>query len=160
MDQQNLNTTTNQIFERLLELLAINASFETSVEENEGAFVVNVEMQEVDESGLLIGSRGTTLNAIQSFLALSLRQSVGQWVPVRLDVGNWRGRHEDYLEDLASQTAERAVTTGEPQYLYNLSPSQRRVIHVALSKRSDVTSESQGEGVERCLIVTAKSETK
>ncbi len=160
MDPEKLKATANQIFERLLELLAINADFETSVEENEGTFVVKIEMEEVEESGLLIGSRGSTLNAIQSFLALSLRQSVGQWVPVRLDIGNWRSRHEDYLEDLAEQTAERAISTGEPQYLYNLSPAQRRIIHMALSQRSDVSSESQGEGAERCLIVTAKSETK
>jgi len=156
MDQENLKNKTSETLERLLELLAINADFETTVEKSEEGYVVNIEMGEVSESGLLIGSRGSTLNAIQSFLALSLRQAVDEWVPVRLDIGNWRGRHEDYLEDLASQAAERALATGEPQYLYNLNAAQRRVIHVAISERKDVLSESQGEGSERYLIVTAK----
>lgn len=156
MDQKKIETQTTKILERLLELLTINADFATKVEEADGSLVVNVDMTEVSESGLLIGARGSTLNAIQSFLALSLRQQTGEWLPVRLDIGNWRGRHEDYLEDLAGQAAERALATYEPQYLYNLSPSQRRVIHIAIAKREDVVSESQGEGLERHLIISAK----
>ncbi len=155
MNQKNIESLTSNVLDRLLELLMINADFEIKVQK-EGSLSVNVNIEEVEESGLLIGARGSTLNAIQSFLALSLRQKTGEWLPVRLDIGNWRGRHEDYLEELATQTAERALATNEPQYLYNLTPSQRRIIHMAITKRKDVISESQGEGLERHLIVSAK----
>jgi len=57
------------------------------------------------------------------------------------------------LKNLAEQTAQRAIETSEPQNLYNLNPSQRRVIHMYLSENDDIVTESEGEGYERYLVI-------
>jgi spoIIIJ-associated protein len=156
--KENLEKETKKLTEELLKLLDFEGEvlIERKEPEESGEEVLSVKIVSPSESGLLIGAHGATLNAIQSFLAMALRQKTGEWKRVILDVGEWRERHEDYLKDLGEQAAERARVTGEPQYLYNLTPSQRRIIHVVLSKEDDIATESQGEGEGRYLVVKPK----
>jgi spoIIIJ-associated protein len=72
-----------------------------------------------------------------------------------VNVGDYMQKQEEQLRDLAAATAERARETGDPQLLYNLNPSQRRIIHMALSEE-DVETVSEGEGRDRHLVVSLK----
>src|SRR3990172_1360376 len=92
----------------------------------------------------------------EEVLGMMVRQETGEWKRVLVNVGDWREKQEEYLTQMAKTTAERAKTTGEPQPLYNLTPAQRRVIHMALSEDSEIETESQGEGEERYLVVKPK----
>jgi spoIIIJ-associated protein len=121
--------------------------------ENE-AILVNIQTE--DEAGLLIGNRGDTLDSIQSVLGMIYRQRSGEWKRVLVNVADWREKQEDRFSRLAIQAAERAKASGEAQTLYNLSPSQRRMVHLALVGDKEVVTESQGEGKERYLIVRPK----
>jgi len=85
-----------------------------------------------------------------------VKRKLGEWVRLILNVGDWREREEIHLKELASQTAARAKETQEPQALYNLTPAQRRVIHLFLSADPEIETESQGEGKERFLTVRKK----
>ncbi|OGM75159.1 hypothetical protein A2382_04340 [Candidatus Woesebacteria bacterium RIFOXYB1_FULL_38_16] len=153
----DLEKETKKLTEKLLSLLNVEATVVVSeIESKEKEKSISVEIETKDESGLLIGAHGINLNAIQSFLALTLRQKTGEWIMVSVDVGQWRARHEDYLNQLAVQASDRARLTKEPQYLYNLTPAQRRIIHMHLSSENDITTESEGEGENRYLIVKVK----
>ena len=140
--------------EKLLELMGTKAKAAVSEDKENEAFVVNIETEE--ERGLLIGHHGETINAIQAALGMMVRQEEGEWKRIIVNVGDWRERQEEQLVKLASEVAERAKQTGEPQPLYNLTPAQRRVVHLELSKDAEVTSESTGEGSERYLVVKPK----
>ena len=140
---------------KLLELMGTKAKSTVSEDKENEAFVVNIETEE--ERGLLIGHHGETINAIQAALGMMVRQEEGEWKRIMVNVGDWRERQEEQLVKLASEVAERAKQTGEPQPLYNLTPAQRRVVHLELSKDTEVTSESTGEGSERYLVVKPKS---
>ena len=94
--------------------------------------------------------------SIQTILGILLKQKTGEWKRVTVDVGDYLEKEEGYLKNLAESTAARAKETGEPQNLYNLKPSQRRIIHMELSKDSSISTESVGEGEERYLVVSAK----
>jgi len=149
-------TYVADLIEKLLEKLEVKAQVEVGIEEAEEEVQVNVVINPEDETGLLIGSHGSTLNAIQSFIALSIKQSTGEWARVSMDIGDWRQKHDEHLEDLATQASSRAKETGEPQHLYNLSPSQRRIVHMALSKEEGIETESEGEGLGRYLVIKKK----
>lgn len=73
------------------------------------------------------------------------------------NVGDWRQRQEEYLLDLADESAKRALETGEPQHLYNLNAGQRRVIHLSLAEKKDIETTSEGEGRERYLVIRPAS---
>lgn len=118
--------------------------------------VVEVNVKTDQDTGLLIGRRGETLGAIQSFLSLGARQHLGDWVRVVVNIGDWRDKEEERLKDLAAQVADRAKSTGESQTLYNLTAGQRRIVHMALSEDKEVETSSEGEGSERYLVVKPK----
>ena len=126
-----------------------------SVEESEESVVVNIDTDK--HKGLLIGARGETLTSFQTVLNLILRNEVGDWQNVVVNIGDWREKQEDYLVSLAKQAATRATETGRPQNLYNLNPSQRRVVHTHLSEDESVESFSEGEGRDRYLVVRSKN---
>ena len=151
---QNKVKILQELVDELLSLMATKAKAEASYDKDNEAFVVNIDAG--DETGLLIGKKGETLLGIQTILGFLLKQKTGEWNRLLVNVGDYREKEEGYLKDLAASTAQRAKETGEPQNLYNLKAWQRRVIHLALSEDKSITTESEGEGEERYLIIKAK----
>jgi len=140
---------------KLLSLMGSRAKVSVSSDKADQAVLINLETDE--ETGLLIGRQGETLMAIQTILGMIARKNFEEWVRIIVNVGDWREKQESRLKELATQTGLRAKETGEPQYLYNLAPNQRRIIHLTLSEDKELETESQGEGKERYLIVRKKS---
>ncbi len=140
--------------EELLKKMGSKASVEVVEDKENEALVINIKTD--DETGLLIGHHGETLTAIQSVLGMMLRQKIGEWVRVIVNIGDWREKQEEHLKVLAREAAERAKQTGEPQPIYNLTPAQRRVVHMELSEDKTVMTESTGEGEERYLVISLK----
>lgn len=150
----DITSLTEKMANKLLSLMETKAQAKVSEDKKNEAVRVDIETEE--ETGLLIGRHGETIEAIQSLLGMMLKKKTGDWVRVIVDVGGWREKQEDKLRDLANQTAERAKETGEGQPLYNLSPAQRRIIHLTLADDPDIETESAGEGEERYLIIRPK----
>jgi len=144
----------SKIIEKLFKLLGIDTSFEIREDKKQEALMVDIQAD--DGAGLIIGNRGRNLNSIQTITGIMLWNITGDWKRVILDVGNWREKEETRLKELASKTAERVKETGESQPIYNLSPAQRRIIHLSLSEEGDVKTESVGEGDERYVVVALK----
>jgi len=151
---QNKVKILQKLADELLSLMSTKAKAEVSYDKENEAFTVNLDAG--DETGLLIGKKGETLLGIQTVLGFLLKQKVGEWNRILVNVGDYREKEEGYLKDLAATTAQRAKETGEPQNLYNLKAWQRRIIHLVLSEDKDLTTESEGEGEERYLIIKSK----
>jgi len=145
---------TQKFVDELLTLMASQAKAEVTLDKTNDVLLVNIDSGE--ETGLLIGRQGETLLALQSIIGIAVKQLLGEWKRVAVDIADWREKQEEHLKDLATSTALRAIETGEDQPLYNLTPAQRRVVHMALAERDDVTSESVGEGPDRYLVIKVK----
>ena len=142
--------TIEKLTKELFSLAGVDVKIVVS-ENEEGVYEVNLETPE--ETGLLIGFRGENINAIQTVLGIMVKGVTGEWVRIVVNVGDYRQKQEQKLFVLADQSADRAIETKEPQPIYNLTAGQRRIIHMYLSKRGDVLTESQGEEPERFLVV-------
>lgn len=145
--------TIQNLAEKLLELSGVSAQVEV-IDLGENTYEINLSTD--DETGLLIGFRGENLNAIQIVLRLMLKNQTGEWVRLFVNVGDYRQKQEEKLKELADQTADRAISTKEPQPIYNLNAAQRRVVHMHLSERKDIVTESEGIEPERYLVVRPK----
>ena len=154
MAKVNIVKKTEDFTAKLLKLIGVEAELEVYEDKENDAIKVDVKSE--SEVGLLIGKRGDTLFSIQSIIGLYLKQITDEWVRVIVNVGDWREKEEQYLKNLAETTATRAKDTGKDQELYNLNPSQRRIVHMVLSEIEEVETESQGEGKERYLVVRPK----
>lgn len=153
--KETINTT--EAIEKLTKELFTLAGVDVKVsvtENEEENYEVNLETSE--ETGLLIGFRGENINAIQTVLGIMVKGVTGEWVRLIVNIGDYRQKQEQKLFDLADQSADRAIETKEPQPIYNLTAGQRRIIHMHLSKRDDVVTESQGVEPERFLVVKSK----
>ena len=137
--------------DKLLELMGTKAKAVVSEDKENEALKVDIETE--TETGLLIGRHGETLDALQVILGMMLFQESKEWSRIVVNVGDWREKQEDQLKSLALQAAERARETGEPQSLFNLNASQRRIVHLILSEEKDIETESSGEGKERFLVI-------
>ncbi len=106
-----------------------------------------------DDSGLLIGRRGQTLQALQFLVTLIVRKKLGEDVRVVLDVENYRQRRENSLRDMAAKVASRVSQTNRSITLEPMSPADRRIIHTSLSEYPGVRTESAGEGENRKVTI-------
>ena len=153
MTKANMNSNIQKLTEELLSLAGVSAQVEV-IDLGENTYEVNLSTD--DETGLLIGFRGENINAIQTVLGIMLKGQTGEWARLVVNVGDYREKQEEKLKELADQSADRAVETKEPQPIYNLNAAQRRVVHMHLSERTDITTESEGVEPERYLVVKSK----
>ncbi len=70
-----------------------------------------------------------------------------------IDINNYRKERERLILELAKAAAQKAVTTKQAVLLPAMNPYERRLIHVELSIRPDVKTESVGEGRERGVSI-------
>lgn len=136
--------------QKLLDLVGIQGEITVSPNgENEG-FAVKIE---TEQAGVLIGRHGETISALQFILSQIIFKLTGEWKRITVDCGDYRERHQENLENIARQVADKVKSTGEAQKIYDLSPNDRRIIHTILSEDSGVSTHSEGEGRERYLVV-------
>ena len=110
-----------------------------------------------EDSGLLIGRRGQTLQALQFLVNLIVRKQFED-VRVALDVERYRERRESSLRDMASKVAERVVQTSRSVTLEPMSPADRRIVHTTLTDNPSVTTESTGVGDDRKVTIMPQRE--
>ena len=106
-----------------------------------------------EDSGLLIGRRGQTLQALQFLVTLIVRRQLDEDVRVVLDVENYRQRRETSLRDMADKVASRVAQTNRSITLEPMPPADRRIIHTSLAEHPGVRTESAGEGENRKVTI-------
>ena len=110
---------------------------------------------EGDDLGILIGRRGQTLTSFQYITRLILANRVKGWVPISVDVEGYKKRRYEALQGLALRLADQVKATHRPMTLEPMSADERRIVHLTLSERTDVTTHSIGVGDERKVTITA-----
>jgi spoIIIJ-associated protein len=106
-----------------------------------------------EDSGLLIGRRGQTLQSLQFLVNLIVRKKFGEDVRVVMDVENYRQRRESSLREMALKVASRVVQTSRSITLEPMSPADRRIVHTSLTDHPGVTTESMGIGEDRKVTI-------
>ncbi len=104
-------------------------------------------------SGLLIGKRGKTLQALQYLVGKILQREMGESVSVVVDTENYRSKRESGLVDLAQQLSEKVKKARRPLTTGPLNAHDRRVVHLALKEDQEVRTKSKGEGNLRKVVI-------
>ena len=104
-----------------------------------------------DEPQILIGEIGQTLAEIQHLLKAILRRKIEteEAFYIDLDINDYKKKKNEYLRELARSAADEVSLSKKEKILSPMPAYERRVIHMELAGRSDVVSESIGEGPER-----------
>jgi spoIIIJ-associated protein len=106
--------------------------------------------------GLLIGTRGETLNALQSIARLMTGHVTRHRPSFIVDVEGYRERREQALARLARRMADKVIQGGRPVTLEPMPANERRIIHVTLRDHERVVTQSAGEGNHRRVQILPK----
>lgn len=107
-------------------------------------------------SGLLIGKRGQTLEAIQYLVEKIVNKQIQQRIRVLVDVEGYLKTRKINLQKLANKMAEKAKRTQKPVTIGQMNAYDRRTVHLYLKSNTAVRTQSIGEGYYRKLIVFPK----
>lgn len=151
-DDASPASAANAVLARILEASGVNVTrtLRSAHDEDAGGPVIDLAGE---DSGLLIGRRGQTLQALQFLVTLIVRRQLGEDVRVVLDVENYRQRRETSLRDMAAKVASRVAQTNRSITLEPMSPADRRIIHTSLSQHPEVRTQSAGEGENRKVTI-------
>lgn len=150
MDKKTF-TKAKELIKNTLKLMEVDAKA-IGVELGEDVIEVQINLPE-EELGVFIGHHGETIASLQLVLALLVNRRLNQWVPVRVNVGDYRERRYEILVKKADQAAQRAIDSGQEVIVPNLNSFERRQIHMYFANNNLVRTESRGTEPFRQLVV-------
>ena len=118
-----------------------------------------LEIQGSDIS-MVIGHRGETLDALQYLACLVANTEKTGYHRVTLDVGNYREKRKETLENLGRKIAEKALRTGKICSLEPMNPYERRIIHAVVQEMDGVISWSDGQEYNRHIVIGPEGSDK
>lgn len=136
-------------------LAAFGAEGTVEVGREEDDFEVRVHG---DNLGLLVGPRGTTLQAVQDLARVAAQRRLGDHeTRLRVDIGGYRERRREALGRFAVQMADEVKASGVARVLEPMSSADRKIIHDTLSGVEGIETRSEGEDPQRRVVIAPAS---
>lgn len=108
---------------------------------------------EGDKSGLLIGRKGRTLDALQFIVNKIVNKTLQKRVQVVVDSENYRQRRKEFLIQMALKMGDKAKKSRKSVSTNLLNPHERRIVHMALRNDSRLETRSRGEGLLKKVFI-------
>lgn len=145
-----------EFFENLVDEFGFDGATVTTAELEDDVLEVSVQGSEV---GYLIGPRATTLNALEEIARTIVQRHADhrRYARIRVDVGRYRERRTEALEEFARKMAEAVLETGEEHIAEPMSSADRKVIHDVIVEIDGVETRSVGEDPRRRVVVAPAS---
>jgi spoIIIJ-associated protein len=108
------------------------------------------------DSSLLLARGGELLRALELLALESLRLTGDEHEKISFDCMNQRAMRLDELRAAAAVASDKVRQTGSPYSFAPMSSRERRIVHLALRDKTDLRTESEGEGLRRYVVVYPK----
>ena len=147
VDIKKIKEITEEFFRKM--------TFEVEVEvlpQRDSTVPINLKLESPQ---IIIGEGGQTLAEIQHLLKAILRRNINIQEPffIDLDVLDYKKKKTEYLKELARSLADEVAITKKEKQLPPMPAYERRIIHLELVNRQDVTTGSIGQEPERKVII-------
>ena len=134
-------------------LSKMNVDVEIEMVEDEESILLKITG---NDSGIIIGRRGETLDALQYLTSLAVNKQSSEYKRVTIDIENYRQKREETLVKLAERLSDRVVRYRKSVTLEPMNPYERRIIHASLQNNKLVETHSVGEEPNRKVVITLK----
>jgi spoIIIJ-associated protein len=131
----------------------MNADVDIEKYEDEDSILLKVSGK---DSGIIIGRRGETLDALQYLTSLVVNKNSGRYKRLTIDIENYRKKREETLVRLAKRLADKVIRYRRNVSLEPMNPYERRIIHSTLQNNEYVETYSVGEDPNRKVVITLK----
>ena len=127
--------------------------FDATVDAYDAGEVIRVDVS-MEETGLLIGHKGETIDSIQYLLNVVVYKNRPFLKRVSVDTEGYRQRRVEALQGMAHRTARRAQRERRPVDLPPMAAAERRVVHLYLKENPNVSTSSEGGEEDRRVVIT------
>jgi len=142
----------------ILNLMGMSASVEQKAGVDADETILEIKS---DNSGLIIGRKGQTLEALQYLVSRIAGERPGNEVPhVVIDIENYHERRRQTLQDMALRLGEKAKRQRKTVTIDALSAADRKIVHAALQDDPWLTTRSLGQGAYRRLLIIPEGDRK
>ena len=149
VEETNGVAIAKDALENILTLIPMEGTT-VSAAQNDGTIALNIEG---DTSGLLIGRKGRTLDALQFIVNKIVNKALEKRTQVVVDSENYRQRRQESLIQMALRMGEKAKNIGKPVVTNLLNPHDRRIVHMALRDDESLDTKSRGEGILKKILI-------
>ena len=108
-----------------------------------------------EDIGTIIGKRGDTLDALQYLISqiINKNNSKEDNIKVIIDCEGYRKKREDTLVNLANRLADKVLKENKPRKLEPMNAYERKIVHMALEGRKNVTTISKNNEPNRYITI-------
>jgi len=152
VEDENGLDVAKETLEKILALIPME-DITVTAEKTDGTIALNVEG---DKSGLLIGRKGRTLDALQYIVNKIVNKSLERKAQVVVDSEKYRQRRRDSLIQMALRMGDKAKRIRKPVTTNHLNPHDRRIVHLALKDDVALETKSRGEGLLKKVVIIPK----
>src|SRR5215217_6165177 len=107
-----------------------------------------------EDTALFIGQKGETIDALQYLVNVAAFKERDFFKRIVLDAEGYRQRRVEAIQGMAHRTARKALRERRTVEMPPMNSSERRVVHLYLSENPNVTTESEGTGDGRRVMVS------
>ena len=164
MNGKNQKVVTETITE-ILDVMGLGAEIEEEKIENIGSemeeiFTINLS---TEEPNLLIGQYGSNLQSLQHLVSIVVRRKIledentedGNENEIRfnIDVNGYKKQKKESLIKLAETMADQVSYSKNSVALRPMSSYERKIIHMEISSKKNLATESTGDDLMRRVII-------
>ncbi len=106
-----------------------------------------------DKTGLLIGKRGQTLDALQFLANKMVNRSGDSAKRIEVDMEQYRKRREQTLRNMAVRLGQKVKKKRKPITIEAMNAHDRRIVHLTLKNDRALETKSVGKGEMRKLVI-------
>lgn len=141
----------SQVSSFLKELLgAAELDLEFRCEAEEEDMVIRLYGNDV---GMVLSNGARLLYAVNHILTRVFYQRGPEAFNLLVDCNDYRNTRAEELESMARQAAESVKESGDRYQFDPMPASERRVVHLTLADEAAVTTESEGGGLQRYVVI-------
>jgi len=148
----NVPLEVKNYLQNILYQLNLNAQIEFRVINDEE---INLRV-DASNNNIIIGKEGKNLSSLQTLLRQFASKLVSKEdsIKITLDVANYQQNRIKHLEKLAVNLAREVVDTKQSVKLDPMNSYERRIVHEKLSKWKNISTESEGTGENRAVVIS------
>ena len=139
------------LLKELLNSLNIIANVETKIRDGQ----IKYEIFSKNNS-VLIGKRGHILDSIQVYIRQAIFNVVDLYVNVTVDVERYKEKQNYFLEKKVKKIARDVTLSKGEVKLDPMDAYTRKIVHSALQGFKYITTQSEGEEPNRCVVIKYK----
>lgn len=147
LSQESIDGVRQEL-SQLLQLMGLPSKIEVEAQGSSVRCHVSGDFEEE-----LTGQEGKILDSLQYLLRKIIARKISERVRISIDVGDYREKRQDELEDQARELAALVKADGKTQVIPSLNPSERRVVHMTLQDDKEIRSRSVGDGLFKKVLI-------